>query len=81
MKIVDELINQIGDAEVIQKEDKSFYLLVKPKIVEDLYQIQNQLTQLKLMLNAAEKHAADFKDTNVGKAVGELVSHINKSIY
>ena len=50
MKILDDLIEKMGDAEIFQKEDGSYGIVVDPKIVEDLEDIRSQVEELELQL-------------------------------
>ena len=64
MKILDDLIEKMGDAEIFQKEDGSYGIVVDPKIVEDLEDIRSQVEELERQLNVAEEVEQRLRDRN-----------------
>jgi len=64
VKILDDLIEKMGDAEIFQKEDGSYGIVVDPKIVEDLEDIRSQVEELERQLNVAEEVEQRLRDRN-----------------
>lgn len=56
MKILDELINSMGESEIFQREDGSFGIIVNPKIVEDLEDIRCLVEEMEERLLIAENN-------------------------
>ncbi len=54
MKILDQLIESMGDSEIFQREDGTFGLIVNPKIVEDLEDIRSIVEEMEERLLSAE---------------------------
>ena len=56
MKILDQLIESMGDAEIFQREDGTFGIVVNPKIVEDLEDIRCLVEEMEERLLIAENN-------------------------
>jgi len=81
MKILNELVDTVVEAEVIQNEDRTFSLKMTPKLYEDLFTIQAKVDSMERILttmrnDSAEKHS----DTLVGKMVVEYSDALLKLI-